>query len=141
MRSVKVCLAAFSLSLVMTTGSVSMSHADSCWDHNGSVVRLVDNGLQRQFIYEVPQGSLVNAGVVRGTLLFDGLNRGDYYAGTARVFSRFCPADPLEYYVEGPVTQNPLQVTLSGARDINRQCQNTGTFVHDTLVFTYLQDC
>lgn len=125
----------------MTSGSVSGAQADSCWDHNGSVVRLVDKGLQRQFIYEVPQGTLVNAGVTRGTLLFVGLNRGDYFAGTARVFSRFCPADPLEYYVEGPVTHNPLQVTISGVRDSNRQCRSTGALVQDTLVFTYLEDC
>ncbi len=141
MRIMKIGLAASLLGLTMTGGGVAVSQADSCWYHNGSVVRLIDNGLQRQFIYEVPQGSLVNAGVVRGTLLFNGLDRGNYYAGTARVFSRFCPADPLEYYVEGPVTRNPLQVTLSGARDANRQCQRTGTLVHDTLVFTYLQDC
>jgi hypothetical protein len=141
MRLMKQILAAMLLATPMSFGAVAQGHADSCWDHNGSLMRLTDQGQQRWFYYENPRQALANSGVTRGTLLFDGRNTGDYYSGTARVFSRFCPGNPLEYYVEGPVTRNPLRITMRGSRDANQQCRNTGNRVTDTLVFTYVRDC
>lgn len=141
MRRLGLSVALMLATLSLPFGPVSIAHADSCWDHNGSLMRLTDNGQQRWFYYENPRQVLANAGVTRGTLLFDGRNTGDYYSGTARVFSRFCPGNPLEYYVEGPVTRNPLRITMRGTRDANRQCTNTGNIVSDTLVFTYVRDC
>jgi hypothetical protein len=141
MRLMKQILAAMLLATPISFGAVAQAHADSCWDHNGSLMRLTDQGQQRWFYYENPRQALANAGVTRGTLLFDGRNTGDYYSGTARVFSRFCPGNPLEYYVEGPVTRNPLRITMRGSRDANQQCRNTGNRVTDTLVFTYVRDC
>jgi len=91
--------------------------------------------------YENPRQALWNAGVTQGTLLFNGYNNGDYYSGTARVFSRHCPGNPLEYYVEGPVRHNPLQIILRGSREIFQQCRPTGRWTEDTLVFTYRYDC
>jgi hypothetical protein len=141
MRLMKLILASMLLVTPVSLGTVVIAHADSCWDHNGSLMRLTDQGQQRWFYYENPRQALASAGVTRGTLLFDGRNTGDYYAGTARVFSRFCPGNPLEYYVEGPVTRNPLRITMRGTRDANQQCRNTGNRVTDTLVFTYVRDC
>jgi len=131
-------------SLAATIGTVtatSSAHADSCWNHNGSVMRLEASGNNRWFTYENPRQVLRNAGVRRGTLLFNGRKQGNWYTGTARRFSKFCPGTPLEYFVEGPVRGDQLQVTVRGAREIYEQCNPTGRFANDVLVFTYIRDC
>lgn len=115
--------------------------ADSCWNHNGSVMRLKASGNQRWFYYEKPRTVLRAAGVRRGTLLFSGRKNGNWYSGMARRFSKYCPGSPLEYYVEGPVASNQLKVTVRGTRDVFRRCQNTGNVASDTLVFTFIRRC
>ena len=115
--------------------------ADSCWNHNGSLMRLKANGNQRAFYYEVPKSSITDSGVRKGTLLFDGAKSGNFYSGTARVFSKYCPGQPLEYYVEGPVNSNQTRVTVTGTREVHDRCQPTGNMTTDTLVFTYARDC
>lgn len=109
----------------------------SCWNHNGSTLRLVANGNNRSFYYVRPKAVLRRAGVRNGTLLFNGRKNGDWYSGTMRRFSRFCPGVPLEYYVEGPVAVSQLKVTVDGSYKIHRQCKNTGRISFDHLVFTY----
>ncbi|MBL4733202.1 MAG: hypothetical protein JKY82_11515 [Rhizobiaceae bacterium] len=125
----------------MLSALPSMAIADSCWDHNGSVMRLQAQGNQRWFYYEEPRQVLRNSGVRRGTLLFNGRKDGDWYVGTARRFSKYCPGDPQEYSVEGPVRRDQLQVTVRGRREVHRQCTPTGNWTNDTLVFTYLYKC
>ncbi len=115
--------------------------ADSCWDHNGSLMRLQDEGNKRWFYYEVPRSGLQQAGVYRGTLLFEGEKVGNWYEGEARVFSNHCPGDPLIYSVGGPVRSDQLQVTVRGTRELHKKCQPSGNFVEDTLVFTYARQC
>jgi hypothetical protein len=115
--------------------------ADSCWNHNGSVMRLSASGNDRWFSYEQPRQALYNSGVYQGTLLFNGRKNGNWYAGRARVFSSACPGNPLEYWVEGPVLQNPLRVQVEGTREVHRNCQPTGAMTHDVLVFTYMYNC
>lgn len=115
--------------------------ADSCWTHNGSLMRLKADGNRRWFVYEQPRETLRRAGVTRGTLLFDGVKQGNWYTGTSRVFSRFCPGNALHYATEGPVRADQLQVTLSGTREIQKRCQPTGRYTTDTLVFTYSHRC
>jgi len=117
------------------------ANADSCWNHNGSLMRLKASGNQRWMYYEKPKKVLRNAGVRRGTLLFNGVKSGDWYSGTARRFSKFCPGTPLEYYVEGPVRSDQLQVVVRGTRDVYKQCQATGNVASDELVFTYVKNC
>ena len=120
----------------------SQAAADSCWDHNGSVMRLSASGNDRWFWYEsTPHRWQSPAGVYLGTLLFNGRKSGEWYTGTARVFSNACPSSPAEYYVEGPVLQNPLRVQLSGQRQVYENCLPTGQWRTDTLVFTYMYDC
>ena len=130
---------------VVSFGSMSMNGtpaaADSCWNHNGSLMRLKASGNQRWIYYEVPKSSLRKSGVRRGTLLFNGRKSGNYYIGTARRFSKYCPGTPLEYSVEGPVRSDQLQVTVYGSRQIYKRCQPTGRFADDTLVFTYKHKC
>ncbi|MBZ0162668.1 MAG: hypothetical protein K8H74_08140 [Notoacmeibacter sp.] len=117
------------------------ARADSCWNHNGSLMRLKASGNHRWFYYEHPKAQQRNSGVVRGTLLFDGRKDGNWYSGTARVFSKYCPGSPLEYFVEGPVRADQLQVTMTGTREVYNRCQPTGRYATDTLVFTYMHDC
>ena len=127
--------------LTFNTATSTTAAADSCWNHNGSVMRLVASGNQRWFYYEVPRQAMVNQGVTPGTLLFNGFKNGNTYNGTARVFSRHCPGAPLEYSVSGPVRPDQLQVTVYGTRPVMNQCQPTGQFKTDTLVFTYMHQC
>jgi hypothetical protein len=115
--------------------------ADSCWDHNGSLMRLRASGNQRWFHYEAPKASLAAAGVRPGTLLFNGVKSGNWYSGTSRVFSKSCPGSPLEYYVEGPVSSDQTRIRMTGTRDANDNCEPTGNMTTDTLVFTYSHDC
>lgn len=119
----------------------NVAHADSCWNHNGSTMRLKATGNRRTFIYERPRSVLRAAGVRRGTVLFTGVKRGDWYSGTARRFSKFCPGSPLVYSVEGPVSSNQLRVRVSGSRPVHKRCQPTGRNAHDDLVFTYIRQC
>jgi len=115
--------------------------ADSCWNHNGSIMRLVAQGNNRWFYYEVPRQVLRNAGVRRGTLLFNGRKNGNSYSGTSRVFSKWCNA-PLQYYVQGPVSPSQTRVTIRGTRDVyGSGCRNTGRRKTDRLVFTYSHQC
>ena len=126
------------LSITMFLGSATPSSADSCWMHNGSLMRLVARGNQRWFYYERPRSGLA-VGV--GTLLFNGRKQGNWYSGTARVFSKYCPGAPLPYRVEGPVASNQLRVTVRGSREVHRRCRPTGRWKRDTLVFTYSHRC
>lgn len=115
--------------------------ADSCWVHNGSLMRLTAAGNQRAFYYEYPKQVMRGAGVIHGTLLFNGSNVNGRYSGTARVFSKYCPGTPLEYHVEGPVDRDQTRVTLRGNREVMERCQPTGRSITDTLVFTYSHQC
>jgi len=127
--------------LLASAGTLSAANAASCWDHNGSLMRLEAEGNNRWFYYENPRPALRNAGVGRGTLLFNGVKDGNWYSGTARVYSRYCPGTPLEYFVEGPVRGDQLQVTVRGTRQVYSQCQPTGRSKSDKLVFTYSHSC
>ncbi|MEL6734337.1 MAG: hypothetical protein AAFO98_00430 [Pseudomonadota bacterium] len=124
-------------------GGATIAHADSCWNHNGSLMRLTSNGSGRSMYYERPRQVLRNAGVRRGTLLFNGRNTGDYYVGTARRFSKFCRGNPLTYRVEGPVTRpsGQIVITMEGPRPVHNRCNPTGRTNWDVLRFTYVRDC
>ncbi len=125
----------------VTVTNTTFANADSCWNHNGSLMRLKASGNKRWMYYENPRQVLRNAGVRRGTLLFNGVKRGNWYEGTARRFSKFCPGNPLEYFVEGPVRSDQLKVTVRGTREVHKQCQATGRIASDELIFTYVRDC
>ncbi|MEO0329145.1 MAG: hypothetical protein AAF217_11190 [Pseudomonadota bacterium] len=145
MKRILNFIAAAALSTVaLPVASITFSNiakADSCWNHNGSIMRLKASGNNRWLYYERPKQVLINAGVRKGTLLFNGRKSGNWYSGTARRFSKYCPANPLEYFVEGPVRADQLQVTVRGTREVHKQCQSTGNIASDVLVFTYAYDC
>ena len=139
-RDRTLAVSAMAASAVMTL-SHGHAFADSCWTHNDSLMRLQAEDDRRWLYYEIPRAVLQQAGVHRGTLLFEGRKIGNWYSGEARVFSRYCPGDPLIYPVEGPVRSDQLQVTVRGTREIYKKCKPTGRFVEDVLVFNYSHDC
>jgi len=128
-------------SAVFISIPLSDALADSCWIHNGSLMRLQAQGNERWLSYEAPRPKLRAAGVIQGTLLFNGTKSGNWYSGTARVFSKHCPGVPLEYHVSGPVRGDQLEVTVRGTRPVHRRCKPTGRVKTDTLVFTYSHQC
>ena len=114
--------------------------ADSFWNHNGSIMRLVAHGNERAFVYEVPSKKVYAAGARKGSILFDGYKNGNKYFGTSRVFSKNCYYN-LAYKVSGNVYEG-TKVVLQGSRveydTRNGKCEPTGRTVSDKLVFTYM---
>jgi hypothetical protein len=93
--------------LLATTAILAMigtASADSCWTHNGSLMRLEAAGNNRTFTYEVPSPGIWSAGIEAGTELFTGDTNGLFYTGTARVFT---PRGEREYPVSGPELEPP----------------------------------
>ncbi|EFL90207.1 hypothetical protein [Ahrensia sp. R2A130] len=131
----------FSVSAAAFMISAPSAHAASCWNHNGSIMRLEANGNARTFVYQRPRAVLRRAGVRRGTVLFNGRKRGNSYVGTARRYSKFCPGTPLTYNVSGPISNGQTKVTVRGDRQVHRRCSPTGEVAYDTLVFTYSHQC
>lgn len=117
------------------------ARADSCWNHNGSLMRLIASGDTRVFAYEYPKAGLQQLGVQRGTELFRGYASGASYQGVARIFSVECPGETTEYEVSGPILNGSTQVVLVGTRQVFSNCAPTGHYTQDTLVFTYSHQC
>lgn len=134
----KTCFAAVAAFAMLAP---TLAAADSCWWHNGSLMRLSAYGEGRAFHYENPRGGLAAAGVQRGTMLFNGRNQGGFYSGAAQVFSSSCPGQPLTYQVQGPVGAGQTSVTLYGTREVRNGCYGTGQYVQDVLTFTYAFQC
>lgn len=125
-----------SLFIAALLGLSGTAFADSFWYHNGSVMRLTADDNGRTFYYEVPSAKMKKAGVTADTLLFDGHREGNFYYGTAYVFSKDCP-EPLPYDVAGTV-KDEATIVLTGSREsYAKGCHPTGKMTTDTLVFTY----
>ena len=130
------------LAVMLIALMASPAISDSCWDHNGSIMRLKAEGNNRFFSYDMPREGMRREGVPIGQILFNGTKDGNWYRGMARVFNRNCPAHfPMQYFVEGPVLQNPLRIEVSGGRPVVKNCQITGEFTRDWLLFGYIGNC
>jgi hypothetical protein len=106
------------------------------WNHNGSIMYLVVNGNQREFYYSQPRQGMIDEGVTPGTLLFTGTVNGNYYTGTAYLFSARC--GKRGYQVSGPVQETGGRVVMSGAALVlNKRCEPRKV-INDVLVFNYL---
>lgn len=144
--SKKILSALFSAGIVvalagfMSAGGVSPASADSCWDHNGSLMRIVPGGGGRRTIeYENAWKNWhAPAGVFPGTILFNGTFQNGRYSGTARRFSKGCPNNPQTYHVSGPA--NSQRITLRGKYNTGG-CAMNGQLKNDTLVFTFKHAC
>jgi len=82
------------------------------WDHNGSVMYLVENGSSREFHYQQPRPGMLEAGARPGSLLFRGQVDNGQYFGTAYIFNRHCGQIPFQ--VKGPVLDDNERITLTG---------------------------
>jgi hypothetical protein len=96
--------------------------AESSWLHNGSIVQLHGDGVERVFEYLQPRRGLQTIGVGKGTMLFKGRQNGLRLSGTAYLFSATCGA--VGYRVEGALSQDGQTIELSGsAPKRNAKCQ------------------
>ncbi|WP_127144545.1 SH3 domain-containing protein [Pelagibacterium montanilacus] len=106
----------FALSLLMALTSVAGVHAQSFYNHNGSIMRLVERGDTIRISYETPREGLLPHGVRPGTVLFEGrLDAGLYLEGMSRIFSSRC--EELDYFVYGQYRRDG-DFTLNGAAPV-----------------------
>lgn len=103
------------------------SHESTIWDHNGSVMYLVEDGSSREFRYQKPRPGMLDAGARPGSVLFRGQVDNGQYAGTAYIFNPHC--GPLPFQVKGPVLDNDERIMLTGqAPQVGRNCRAYGSF-------------
>ena len=95
------------------------------WDHNGSVMYLVENGSSREFHYQKPRPGMLEAGARPGSLLFRGQVDNGQYSGTAYIFNPHC--GPIPFQVKGPVLDNDEWIMLTGqVPQVGRNCRTHG---------------
>lgn len=123
---------------MISTMLVASALADSLWDHNGSVMRLKEQGGQVEIFYEVPRAGMVEQGVRRGQLFFNGRRDGSKVIGIARAFLRRCPA-PMEYAIQGNMVEDST-IILKGRRPVFKDCRPQKTLKDDELVFVFLSN-
>jgi hypothetical protein len=96
------------------------------WDHNGSVMYLVENGSSREFHYQRPRPGMLEAGARPGSLLFRGQVDNGQYSGTAYLFNPLCGAIPFQ--VKGPILDNDERIMLTGqVPQVGRNCRIYGS--------------
>jgi hypothetical protein len=111
--------------------------APTIWDFKGSQVALTSEGDIKHIKYEVPRPELIISGVSEGTLLFEGRDDGNRYAGKAFVFSRKCGTRSFD--VTGAIEQSASKVTLTLTGDrteIDADCHPTDKVKHDVLTLS-----
>ena len=99
----------------------------STWDHNGSVMYLVESGSSREFHYQKPRPGMLEAGARPGSLLFRGQVDNGQYSGTAYIFNPHCGAIPFQ--VKGPALDNDERIMLTGQMpQVGRNCRTYGSY-------------
>jgi hypothetical protein len=89
--------------------------------HNGSLMALfTDSSGGVRIEYAEPKPYLLSIGVRRGTLLFDGVWRGNTLVGNARVYNLVC--GPVPYRVEGGFEDGTLVLRGPQLR-VNQYCK------------------
>ncbi|AWN48463.1 hypothetical protein DK419_20630 [Methylobacterium terrae] len=105
----------------------------SYWDHNASVMVLVADGARRRFYYHRPRPGMAEAGARSGSLLFDGVRRGNTYSGTATVFAGACGT--FTYSVDGIVVADRRVVMRGLAPRVDRRTCGVFDYRADELAF------
>jgi hypothetical protein len=107
------------------------------WDHNGSVMYLIANGLSREFYYKKPRPGMLEVGAHPDSLLFKGQINDGEFSGTAYLFNAHCGQVPFE--VKGHILDDNARVVLTGqAPRVGRNCQPYGNYT-STLEFRLLK--
>jgi hypothetical protein len=101
----------------------NVSHEPTFWDHNGSVMYLVENGASLELYYQKPRPGMLDAGAHSGSLLFRGEINNGQYLGTAYIFNPNC--GPIPFEVKGPILDDQ-RIVLTG--EVPRVGQNCRTF-------------
>jgi hypothetical protein len=113
------------------------SPEQTLWDHNGSVMYLVENGSAREFYYQKPRAGMLEAGARSGSLLFRGEIDNGQYSGTAYIFNPHC--GPIPFQVKGPAADNDERIMLTGqAPRVGRNCRAYESYM-STLEFRRLK--
>ena len=98
------------------------SGSRTLWDHNGSVMYLIEDGASREFHYSKPRPGMLDAGVRPGSLLFRGEINGAQYLGTAYIFNPHC--GPVPFEVKGVSLDADERIVLTGqAPRVGRNCR------------------
>lgn len=103
------------------------AHANTDFEHNGSLMTMEQDGKKRKIVYTQPRSTLSPAGVKAGTVLFDGEEKADgRLAGYAKLFRAGC--DPVDYFVEGAFDKTKGELLLQGQAPIysGEGCKITG---------------
>lgn len=114
----------------------SATHADTLWDHNGSIMRFSENGSNLSIYYAEPREGMVKEGVRPGDLFFSGVVVGSGVQGTARVFSAKC-FKPMTFSISGQLFGEESLI-LEGTRPKFKNCVATGEMKTDRLEFNYI---
>jgi hypothetical protein len=84
------------------------------FDHNGSRMRLIQQGNLKVFVYDKPRQGMIDEGVRPGTVSFKGrIDNNGTYEGTAFLFSRTC--GPVPYSVVGSESLDRQTIKLVGS--------------------------
>jgi hypothetical protein len=102
------------------------SPESAIWDHNGSVMYLVENGSSREFHYQKPRPGMLEVGARPGSLLFRGQVDNGQFSGTAYLFNPHCGAIPFQ--VKGQILDNDERIMLTGqVPQVGRNCRTYGS--------------
>lgn len=107
------------IAALLTLFGVMPAAGQALYDHNGSQMRLVEDGTTLRIFYEQPRPGIAAVGVRPGTLLFEGtLDDNLYLEGMTRIFSARC--GEIDYYVYGRYVRGG-SFTLNGAAPVLEQ--------------------
>ncbi len=121
-----IVLSATAVAIGAQAQTQTVSPEPMIWDHNGSVMYLVTNGLFREFHYQKPRPGMLHAGARPGSVLFRGEVNNGQYSGTAYIFNPQC--GPIPFEVKGSIL-NDEQIVLAGqAPRVGRNCRPDGSY-------------
>jgi len=135
-----VFAAAAIVSVVTAAGAQAQTQTappePTLWQHNDSVMYLVESGASREFHYQKPRPGMLEAGARPGSLLFRGRVDNGQYSGTAYIFNPRC--GPVPFQVRGSALDNDERIVLTGeAPLVGRRCRIYKTYA-STLEFKRL---
>ena len=128
------------LSLLLIA-SAPVASADSCWNHQGSVVKLKIDRQQTVLSYDQPRAELARFGISKGSSLFKGTTSGSQMFGDAFQYSTACPGQPHRYQVSGGIEANGKHFRLQGSRIRLEDCKPSGQLDQVELRFDFIREC
>jgi hypothetical protein len=113
------------------------------WIHPGgssySEMRLEKKGDILNFYYVTPRQGMLEEGVKRGDLFFDGKIIGSQYVGNARIFKKGC--DPILFPVSGTLQASEFIAVEGSTLDFEKEgCNPTSQVSFKRLVFMRIGD-